>query len=93
MGNGFVPAEPMESVHFDLAEYGVSLSISGVPMILPFEVLEHLEQAEGTNLYFYESDPYAVVAPYRGCIEIRRDELLKLKGAWEYFSTSPMVKG
>lgn len=93
MGNGCVPAEPMEKVEFNLAEYGIALNVSGVQLPIPYEALEHLEQAEGSNVHFYESDPYAVVAPYRGCIEISRDELLKLKGAWEYFSASPMVKG
>lgn len=84
MGSGRVPAGPMENVEFELAEYGVALNISGVQVPIPFEALEHLEQAEGTNVHFYESDPYAVVAPYHGCIEINRDELLKLNGAWEY---------
>ncbi len=84
LGNGYVPAEPMNSVVFDLAEYGVELRVSGVQIPIPVEALDHLEQAEGTNVHFYESDPYALVAPYHGCIEISRDEILKLKGAWEY---------
>jgi len=84
MGNGYVPAEPKDNVVFDLTEYGVELRVSGVQIPIPAEALEHLEQTEGTNVHFYESDSYALVAPYRGCIEISRDEILKLKGAWEY---------
>jgi len=84
MGNGCVPAGPMENVEFDLAEYGIALNVSGVQVPIPYEALEHLEQAEGSNVHIYESDPYAVVAPYHGCIEISRDKLLKLSGAWEY---------
>jgi hypothetical protein len=84
MGNGIVQAEPADNVSFVLTGYGVKLSVSGVQISIPAETLEHLEQTEGTNVHFYESDPYALVAPYRGCIEISRDEILKLKGAWEY---------
>lgn len=84
MGNGYVPAGPMDSVVFDLAEFGVELRVSGVQIPIPVEALEHLEQAEGTNVHLYESDPYTLIAPYHSCIEINRDEILKLKGAWEY---------
>lgn len=65
-------------------EHGADLRISNSVISLPVTVLEHLEQAEGTNVYFYQSSPYAVVAPFVGGVEIRRDELLKIKGAWEY---------
>ena len=51
---------------------------------LPVAILEHLERADGTNVYFYQSSPYAIVAPFVGGVEISRDELLKIKGAWEY---------
>ncbi|MBI5655528.1 MAG: hypothetical protein HZC44_01375 [Geobacter sp.] len=84
MGNGNVPSGQMDKVVFDLTEYGVELRVSGVQIPIPAEALEHLEQAEGTNVHFYKSDPYALVAPYHSCIEISRDEILKLKGAWEY---------
>jgi hypothetical protein len=84
MGNGCVPACTENSVVFDLAEYGGILCISDARIPIPVEVLEHLEQAEGTNIHFYESDPYSLVSQYHGCIEISRDEILKLKGAWEY---------
>ena len=84
MGDGYVPAEPMERVDFNLTDYGVELRVSGVQIPIPAEALEHLERTEGINVHFYESESYALIASYRGCIEISRDEILKLKGAWEY---------
>jgi hypothetical protein len=65
-------------------EHGADLRISNSVISLPVTVLEHLEQAEGTNVYFYQSSPYAAVAAYVGSVDISRDELLKIKGAWEY---------
>ena len=84
IGSGKLPAGSLESVIFSLEEYGVELRVSDVLIPLPIEALEHLEQAEGTLVHFYDSDPYSLVANYNGCIEINRDEILKLKGAWEY---------
>lgn len=84
MGSGKLPVVSLDSVIFSFAEYGVELRVSDVRIPLPVEALEHLEQAEGTMVHFYQSDPYSLVADYNGCIEINRDEILKLKGAWEY---------
>lgn len=72
------------AISLHVQEYGADLRISKFVINLPVTVLEHLEQADGTNVYFYQSTPYAIVAPFVGGIEIRRDELLKIKGAWEY---------
>lgn len=79
-----LPEESRDDVALAVAEYGAELRIAGMTLYLPVTVLEHLEQAEGTRVYFYESDPYTLVAPYRGCIVLSRDEILKVKGAWEY---------
>ena len=72
------------AISLHVQEHGADLRIGNCVINLPVVVLEHLEQAEGTNVYFYQSSPYAIIAPFVGGIEIRRDELLKIKGAWEY---------
>ena len=65
-------------------EHGAELRILNSFVPLPVTVLDHLEQAAETKIYLYESSPYALVAPFRGSYEVNRDELLKVKGAWEY---------
>lgn len=72
------------AISLHVQEHGADLRIGNCVINLPVVVLEHLEQAEGTNVYFYQSSPYAIIAPFVGGIEINRDELLKIKGAWEY---------
>lgn len=72
------------AISLHVQEHGADLRIGNCVINLPVAVLEHLEQAEGTNVYFYQSSPYAIIAPFVGGVEIRRDELLKIKGAWEY---------
>lgn len=72
------------AISLHVQEHGADLRIGNCVINLPVVVLEHLEQAEGTNVYFYQSSPYAIIAPFVGGIEISRDELLKIKGAWEY---------
>lgn len=72
------------AISLHVQEHGADLRIGNCVINLPVAVLEHLEQAEGTNIYFYQSTPYAIVAPFVGGVEIHRDELLKIKGAWEY---------
>jgi len=72
------------TISLHVQEHGADLRMGNCVINLPVAVLEHLEQAEGTNVYFYQSSPYAIVAPFVGGVEIRRDELLKIKGAWEY---------
>ena len=72
------------SASLNVQKHGAELQISKMTFKLPITVLEHLERADSTNVYFYHSSPYALVAPFRGGIEISRDELLKVKGAWEY---------
>ena len=73
-----------ENVGIVVTGYGVELMIRNTTVCLPASVLEHLERAEGINIYFYESDPYEIVAEYKGVVALDRDEVLKVKGAWEY---------
>ena len=75
---------PKLSITLNVRDHGAELKISNAYFQLPVTVLDHLENAEGTNVYFYHSSPYALVAPFTGGIEISRDELLTVKGAWEY---------
>jgi hypothetical protein len=79
-----IPEAEVKDASIVVTDYGAELMVRNIPICLPVSVLEHLEQAEGTNIYFYESDPYALVAPYRGNVVLNRDEILKVKGAWEY---------
>lgn len=74
--------DALMSLH--VQEHGADLRIASCVINLPVAVLEHLEQADGTNVYFYQSTPYAIITPFVGGVEIQRDELLKIKGAWEY---------
>ena len=67
-----------------LKEYGAEIFISGFSLKLPIAALDHLQGAEGTSIYFYTSDPFSLIAEYKGNIVLQRDELLKVKGAWEY---------
>ncbi|SNB45440.1 hypothetical protein [Geobacter sp. DSM 9736] len=69
---------------FALKEYGAEISIGEISLKLPIAVLSHLEKAEDTFLYFYSSDPFSIIADYKGSIVLQRDDILKLKGAWEY---------
>lgn len=86
----FTLADDHEStISLQIQEHGADLKVASSVISLPVAVLEHLEQAEGTNVYFYQSSPYTIVAPFVGGIEIRRDELLKIKGAWEYSYAPP----
>ena len=78
------PGDLLGDADLVVTEYGAELRIAGIVLYLPVAVLDHLEQAEGTNVHFYESDTYSLVAPYRGSIVLSRDEILKVKGAWEY---------
>jgi len=83
-----LPEDSRDDVAIAVTEFGAELCIAGMKLYLPVTVLEHLEQADGTNIYFYESDAYSLVAPYRGSIVLNRDEILKVKGAWEYSQAS-----
>lgn len=74
----------VSDIELEIAEYGAILTIEGHRVPLPSDILNHLEQSEGSNVYFYESTPYELIAEYRGCITLDRDEILKLKGAYEY---------
>lgn len=84
MANGDELPGSRDDVALAVTEFGAELRIAGMVLCLPVTVIEHLEQADGTSVYFYESDTYSLVAPYRGSIVLNRDEILKVKGAWEY---------
>jgi len=84
MAGDELPEDSGDDVALVVTEFGAELRIAGMMLCLPVTVLQHLEQAEGTNVYFYESDTYSLVAPYCGSIVLSRDEILKVKGAWEY---------
>lgn len=86
-----VPKDVGADIYIRVRDFGAEISISGVKLQFPVTVLEHLETAGGTNVYFYESTPYALVAVYLGNIVLDRDELLKVKGAWEYSHAPTMV--
>jgi hypothetical protein len=79
----------------DTNKWGVSLisPISGFQVSLPVTVLDHLEQTEGTNIHFYESETYRLVATYQGCVTLHRDTIVKAKGAWEFVSSLPTDDG
>lgn len=75
-------------IELNVAEYGATMTVDGYQFSLPADILTHLETSDGTNIYFYMSSPYEMIAEYQGCIPIDRDEILKLKGAWEYLASS-----
>lgn len=94
VGNGLeIPDEPPDNVALAVTKFGAVLSIYGLQVSLPVSVLEHLEQADGTNIYFYTSEPYTLVATYRGFVVLERDEVVKVKGAWDYVSSLPTDVG
>lgn len=76
-------------VEVSLKDFGAILTVKGNEVALPGAILEHFENAEGTSIYFYAVSPYELIPEYRGSITLRRDEVLKAKGAWDYFSRSP----
>ncbi len=86
-----VPENVGGDIYIKVMDFGAEITISGAILQFPVTVLEHFEKAGGTNIYFYESTPYALVASYLGNIVIDRDELLKVKGAWEYSHAPVMV--
>jgi len=79
---------PPDSVVFEVTGFGANISISGIQVSLPAAALEHLVQAEGTSVFFYKSEPYTLIATYLGCVVLERDEVVKVKGAWDYVSLS-----
>lgn len=77
-----------DGAHLDVTEFGAILNLHGILLTLPSTALEHLVIAEGTNIFFYFSEPYVLVSTYLGCVELERDEVVKVKGAWDYISTT-----
>lgn len=75
-------------IELAVAEYGATMTVDGHKFSLPADILTHLETSDGANIYFYVSSPYELIAEYQGCIPIDRDEVLKLKGAWEFITSS-----
>jgi len=75
-------------IELAVTEYGATMIVDGHQFSLPADILSHLETSDGANIYFYVSSPYELIAEYQGCIPIDRDEILKLKGAWEYMTSA-----
>lgn len=71
-------------VRLSVADYGAEMQIDEKSIRLPASVLAHFEETTEANIYFYESEPYRAVADYKGNVALNRDEVLKVKGAWEY---------
>jgi hypothetical protein len=78
-----------KDVDVSLKDFGAILTVKGDEVALPSAILEHFENAEGTSIYFYTVSPYELIPEYRGSITLFRDEVLKVKGAWDYLSRSP----
>lgn len=76
--------ENVSDIELEIAEYGAILTVEGHRVDLPGDILNHLEKSEGSNVYIYEASPYELITEFRGCITLARDEILKLKGAFEY---------
>lgn len=77
-----------QDVDIIVKDFGAELSIKGSVFALPGAIFEHFEDADGTSIYFYRVLPYELIPEYRGCITLQRDAVLKVKGAWDYFSRS-----
>jgi len=73
-----------KDIMMSIKDFGIELEIAGLSLILLDLVLEHLENADATWLYFYGTQTNTQVAEYQGRISLNRDILLKAKGAWEY---------
>ena len=76
--------ENVSDIQLEIAEYGAIMTVEEHRVDLPGDILNHLEHSEGSNVYFYEASPYELIAEYRGYLTLARDEILKLKGAYEY---------
>lgn len=70
----------------NVSERGVDVLINDALLSLTAHMLNHVEKAEGTHLYFYQADPLTISSVYVGSITLDRDNFLKAKGAWEYYS-------
>lgn len=77
-----------DGANLDVTEFGAILNLPGIQLTLPSTALEHLVIADGTTIFFYFSEPYVLVTTYLGCVELERDEVVKVKGAWDYISTT-----
>lgn len=84
---GFHDNRP-DGASLEVTEFGAILNLPGIRLTLPSTALEHLVNADGTSIFFYLSEPYVLVSRYLGCLELERDEVVKVKGAWDYISTS-----
>ena len=78
-----------QDVDINVVDSGVKLSINGRAFEFPGILLELLENADVSNLYFYGVLLYELVPEYRGCVTLQRDAVLKVKSVWDYLSRSP----
>ena len=77
-----------DGANLEVTEFGAILNLPGIQLTLPSTALEHLVNSDGTTIFFYYSEPYVLVSTYLGCVELERDEVVKMKGAWDYISTA-----
>lgn len=90
-GNGWnLPDEEISDndVQLSLKDDGVKLEVTGLSLHFPDDILEHLENAEDTLLYFYGTHDNTIMTEYLGSVSLNRDIFLKTKGAWEFLQTN-----
>ena len=73
-----------DDIDLSVTEYGAKLTIIDREFAIPATVLAHLEEIEVANIYFYSGTPYELVAEFIGCLNLNRDAILKVKGAYEF---------
>jgi len=88
-----IPGSQPDSVVLEVTDIGANISIFGIQLSLPASALEHLVQADGTSVFFYKTEPYTLIATYITNVVLERDEVVKVKGAWDYVSSSTTYVG
>ncbi|MDD2273758.1 MAG: hypothetical protein PHH29_16050 [Desulfuromonadaceae bacterium] len=73
-----------DDIDLSVADYGAKLTVIGRDFAIPCSALTHFEQIYEANIYFYAEQPYELVAEFIGCLNLNRDEILKIKGAYEF---------
>jgi hypothetical protein len=82
-----------DNVVLEVADFGANFSIFGMQLSLPASALEHLVQADRTAVFFYKTEPYTLIATFLTNVVLERDEVVKVKGAWDYVSSSTTYVG
>lgn len=73
-----------DDIDLSVTDYGAKLTVMGRDFAIPCAALTHFEQIDEANIYFYAGQPYELVAEFIGCLNLNRDEILKIKGAYEF---------